>query len=317
MSAAASGRRQGRVPSSVVTGQDIEVRVPRRRARARAAGTARAAKAAKAANAVKAANAAKTARALAAAATALAVLAGCAGGSVLGAGTGQAATARAATSPVSATRGASPGPSGSPAGPPARQSAPASPPSSPPASPSVLPVGPPAAASLPQTSALPRTDDTAFGNAVHDIWLAVTTGDPNDALPAFFPEQAYQQVKAIADPDADWDDRLWHDFTLDVAAAHRLVPRGATLVKVIVPAQYAQWIGVGACYNKVGYWHVPGARVVYRTGGVTRSFGIASFISWRGVWYLVHFGAVVRGGDYGIVDDPAAGEGVTGPPGGC
>ncbi|HEX9042727.1 MAG TPA: hypothetical protein VF838_17220, partial [Trebonia sp.] len=206
-------------------------------------------------------------------------------------------------------RGASPGPSGSPSGTPVRQSAPASP--------SALPVAPPAAAALPQTSALPRTDDTAFGNAVHDIWLAVTTGDPDNALPAFFPEKAYQQVKGIANPDADWHGRLWYDFTLDLAAVHKLVPRGATLDKVIVPARYERWIGVGACYNNVGYWNVPGARVVYRAGGATRSFGIASFISWRGDWYLIHLGAEVRSGAYGIVDDPEAGEGIPGPPGGC
>ena len=152
---------------------------------------------------------------------------------------------------------------------------------------------------------------------MHDIWLAVTTGDPDDALPAFFPEKAYEQVKAIGDPDADWQDRLWYDFTLDLAAVHKLVPRDATLVKVVVPAQYVRWIGPGACYNSVGYWNVPGARVVYRAGGVTRSFGIASFISWRGDWYLVHLGAEVRSGAYGIVDDPEPGEGVPGPPGGC
>jgi hypothetical protein len=264
-----------------VTGRGIEVRGERRRAVASAAGVA----------------------------AALVVLAGCSGGSAPGAGAGQTVAASAAASPVSATHGAPPGRNGAPV----RQSAPVSPP----ASPSALPVAPPAAASLPQTSALPRTDDTAFGNAVHDVWLAVTTGDPDDALPAFFPEQAYQQVKAIADPAADWDGRLWYDFTLDLAAAHKLVPRDATLVKVIVPAQYVQWVGIGACYNNVGYWHVPGARVVYRAGGVTRSFGIASFISWRGDWYLVHLGAVVRSGAYGIVDDPEAGEGVPGPPGGC
>jgi len=152
---------------------------------------------------------------------------------------------------------------------------------------------------------------------VHDIWLAVTTGDPDDARPAFFPEKAYVQVKAIGDPEADWQGRLWYDFTLDLAAVHKLVPPDATLVKVIVPAQYEQWVGVGACYNRVGYWNVPGARVVYRAGGVTRSFGIASFISWRGDWYLVHLGAEVRSGAYGIVDDPEAGDGVPGPPGGC
>jgi hypothetical protein len=238
---------------------------------------------------------------------ALAVLTGCSAGAAAGPVARPAITARAATSPsrASVTHGTSPSPSGTAVRPPA------------PASPSALPVAPPSTASLPQTSALPRTNGRAFGNAVHDIWLAVTTGDADNALPAFFPEKAYAQVKAIADPDADWQGRLWYDFTLDLAAAHKLVPPKATLVKVVVPAQYARWIGAGACYNKVGYWNVPGARVVYDADGVTRSFGIASLISWRGDWYLVHLGAEVRGGAYGTVDDPEPGEGTPGPPGGC
>jgi hypothetical protein len=180
-----------------------------------------------------------------------------------------------------------------------------------------MPVAPSSAATLPQTTARPRTDNAAFASAVHDIWLAVTSGDPEYARPAFFPEKAYEQVKAIADPAADWQARLWDEFTLDLAATHRLVKPGAVLIKVIVPAQYAQWIPVGACYNSVGYWHVPGSRIVYREDGATHSFGIASLISWRGDWYLVHFGAVTRDGAYGIVDDPETGQGIPGPPGGC
>jgi len=216
-------------------------------------------------------------------------------------------------SPVSAPRKASPGASRSPGEKPTRK--PATKPA--PAKPSALPVGPANAGSLPQTSAFPRSASTAFNNAVHDIWLAVTTGDPRYALPAFFPEKAYEQVKAIADPESDWQGRLWYDFTLDLAAAHKLVKPGATLTKVIAGTQYAQWIPVGACYNSTGYWHLPGARLVYREGGVTHSFGIASFISWRGDWYLIHFGAVVRSGAHGIVDDPETGPGVPGPPGSC
>ena len=183
--------------------------------------------------------------------------------------------------------------------------------------PSALPVGPASAAAAPQTKAFPETSSTAFRNATHDIWLAITTGDPGYAKPAFFPEKAYEQIKAIADPASDWTNRLWYDFTLDVAAAHKLVKPGATLVKFEVPTQYAQWIPPGACYNSTGYWHAPGTRVVYRQDGTTMSFGIASFISWRGDWYLIHLGALTRGGAYGIVDDPAQGAGIPGPPGGC
>jgi hypothetical protein len=71
------------------------------------------------------------------------------------------------------------------------------------------------------------------------------------------------------------------------------------------------------CENAVGYWHLGGARLVYRQRGGLRSFGIASLISWRGRWYVVHLGAVLRSGTQGVVDTPAAGPGVPGPAGGC
>ena len=91
----------------------------------------------------------------------------------------------------------------------------------------------------------------------------------------------------------------------------------ARLVRVIVPAADAAWVSPGACYNSVGYWHVPGARVVYREHGQERSFGIASLISWRAVWYVIHLGAVIHSVVTGVVDQPAAGPGIPGPPGGC
>ncbi|HEX8009136.1 MAG TPA: hypothetical protein VF482_22225, partial [Trebonia sp.] len=137
------------------------------------------------------------------------------------------------------------------------------------------------------------------------------------ARPAFFPEAAYVQVKAIGDPQGDWQNRLWYDFTLDLALVHHLVGTGAQLVRVVMPVDYTVWVPPGACYNSVGYWHAPGARVVYRQGSQLRSFGIASLISWRGVWYVIHLGAVVRGAAVGEVDDPAVGPGVPGPPGNC
>ena len=184
------------------------------------------------------------------------------------------------------------------------------------ASPSAVPVAPGAGA-LPQTRAFPRTDSAAFRHAMADLWLAVTTGNPRFARPGFFPVAAYKQVKAEPYPVPDWQDRLWYDFVLDVRATHRLLGSGARLDRIIVPKAYAAWVYPGACHNKIGYWHVPGARVVYRAHGQERSFGIASLISWRGVWYVVHLGAVSRTVVTGIVDQPAVGPGVPGPPGGC
>ena len=177
------------------------------------------------------------------------------------------------------------------------------------APPSAVPVAPGAGA-LPQTRAFPRTDSAAFRNAMADLWLAVTTGNPRFGRPGFFPVAAYKQVKAEPYPVPDWQDRLWYDFVLDVGAAHRLLGSGARLDRIIVPKAYAAWVYPGACHNKIGYWHVPGARVVYREHGKERSFGIASLISWRGVWYVVHLGAVDRTVVTGVVYQPAIGPGV-------
>jgi hypothetical protein len=146
------------------------------------------------------------------------------------------------------------------------------------------------------------------------LWRGVRSGRLAPALAAFFPEAAYLQVKAIAHPAADYRTRLLGEYALDIAAAHALLGAGAAsakLVRVSVPEGYAHWVPPGACYNRVGYWEVPNSRVVYREGGQLRSFGIASMISWRGVWYVVHLGAVVRASSGGALDDPSAGPGVS------
>jgi len=65
------------------------------------------------------------------------------------------------------------------------------------------------------------------------------------------------------------------------------------------------------------YWHLPGVRFVYSVGGAVQSFAIASLISWRGQWYVVHLGPNPRPEDIGTVDQPAAGAGSPGPAGGC
>jgi hypothetical protein len=195
--------------------------------------------------------------------------------------------------------------------------APASP--SPRPSPSVIAVPPPPA-SLHQTMAFPSAHTRVFRAEMTDLWAAVVADRPSFGIDAFFPLTAYQQVKAIADPTADWHNRLFADFRIDVVAAHQLLgpsARTARLVQVIVPSAQASWIVPGVCDNGVGYWHVAGARVVYREQGQLRSFGIASLISWRGRWYVVHFGAVLRSAAVGVVDQPSLGTGTPGPPGGC
>jgi hypothetical protein len=167
--------------------------------------------------------------------------------------------------------------------------------------------------SLPQTHVYPSAHTSTFKALMTALWAGVVNDASGPALPAFFPKRAYEQLKAIDGAGADWTDRLAHDYRLDIQAAHSLLGAGARRAKLIgvdVSASFGHWISPGVCDNSIGYYEMPGARVVYSIGGRTRSFAIASMISWRGVWYVIHLGAVLRSSDTGIVDDPASGRGI-------
>lgn len=170
----------------------------------------------------------------------------------------------------------------------------------------------PAPGSLPQTHAYPPGSGARFSSLMAALWSGVVGDSPGPALAAFFPREAYTQVKAIYSAGSDWTNRLVHDYELDIAAAHGLLgadPARARLVRVLIPSGYGHWVPPGACYNRVGYYELPNARVVYSQNGQIRSFGIASMISWRGVWYVVHLGAILRSSDSGTVDEPELGQG--------
>lgn len=153
------------------------------------------------------------------------------------------------------------------------------------------------------------------------LFRAITTDSTTIAAPLFFPESAYVSMKTgrIPAPASDYQERLVAFYRLDLARYHQvIVAQGAaTFIGVNVAGTRAQWISAGDCENSIGYWHVPGVRLVYRVAGAVRSVAVDSLISWRGVWYVVHLGPNPRRRNVGTLDAPSLGRGRAGPPGGC
>jgi hypothetical protein len=154
------------------------------------------------------------------------------------------------------------------------------------------------------------------------LWQAIVDDSIDEARPLFFPESAYLQMKTgvISDPASDYENRLIAFYGLDIGAYHSLLTSegtGVTLVDVLVDPTYATWIAPGQCENRIGYWHLPGVRLVYDVDSVEYSFAVASLISWRATWYVVHLGPNPRPQNVGTVDQPSLGAGAPGPPGGC
>jgi hypothetical protein len=165
---------------------------------------------------------------------------------------------------------------------------------------------------LPQTGTFPTTTSPVFVANMAALWNAVVTNSLPTGMTAFFPEAAYVQLKTVASASSDFTNRLESEYGLDIAAAHALLgpdPAAAQFVGVNADSSDGHWINPGVCDNDVGYFELPNTRVVYTVDGQTQSFGIASMISWRGEWYVVHLGAILRSGSGGEVDDPETGPG--------
>jgi hypothetical protein len=148
---------------------------------------------------------------------------------------------------------------------------------------------------LPQTRDKPATSSPAFGQGTAALWAAIVKDEPGLAMPFFFPLDAYEQVKDVADPSADWKHRLVAAYERDIHALHaRLGAQAATahFLGLEVPEARARWVEPGEEWNKLGYYRVFGSKLRYEIGGDSDAFEIKSLISWRGEWYVVHLSAI-------------------------
>lgn len=149
---------------------------------------------------------------------------------------------------------------------------------------------------LPQTDERPRSDTTRFRRVSAELWSAIVDDNPAKAAPFFFPKSAYRQVKDLSDPDVDWTSRLWSEFSADVTTYHDRLGAGAratTFVGLEVPSAQMQWITPGVEYNRGSYWRVLNSELRYRTrDGSLQTLAVASLISWRGEWYVVHLASI-------------------------
>jgi hypothetical protein len=148
---------------------------------------------------------------------------------------------------------------------------------------------------LPQTHDMPRASGSAFEARVAALWDAIIQDDPQRAMPLFFPLGAYEQVKDVANPAADWKHRLVAAYAQDIHALHGRIAEGGArprFVALDVPDGRARWVEPGEEYNRIGYFRVFGSKLRYEVEGAQRAFDVKSLISWRGEWYVVHLSGI-------------------------
>lgn len=147
-------------------------------------------------------------------------------------------------------------------------------------------------APLPQTRDRPSVESPSLRWRLDRLVAAIAHDDPERALPAFFPRVAYEQVKAVAHPERDWEQRLVRAFRRDIHDYHRQLGRdaaGARLAALVLDERRVRWMDPGTEGNRLGYHRVTRSRLRLRlSSGAERELELTSLISWRGEWYVVH-----------------------------
>jgi hypothetical protein len=144
---------------------------------------------------------------------------------------------------------------------------------------------------LPQTEDRPGSSP-AFERRMQLLFEAIVANDPSIAEPVFFPVVAYEQVKDIKKPAADWKHRLMKAFARDIGRHHKKLgpePQACRFVGVDVDEKRVKWMERGKEGNKLGYFRVTRSTIRYTDpSGQEKKLGLTSLISWRGEWFVVH-----------------------------
>jgi hypothetical protein len=145
---------------------------------------------------------------------------------------------------------------------------------------------------LPQTEDRPSVESPAFRRRMQLLWDAIIANDSKIAERAFFPVEAYEQVKDIKNPAADWRSRLLRHFARDVRDYHERLgadPKACRFEGVEIDEGRVQWMKPGREGNRVGYFRITRSRIRYTDPkGRPRTLELTSLISWRGEWFVVH-----------------------------
>jgi hypothetical protein len=148
---------------------------------------------------------------------------------------------------------------------------------------------------LPQTHARPEPSGEPFDARVRALFDGIAQDDVAHAMPFFFPLSAYAQVKAIANPAADWKARLVAHYARDIHTLHAALGPNAARARFVaadVPMDKTRWVDPGEEYNRIGYFRVYGTKLRGEIDGAPVTIDVTSLISWRGEWFIVHLTGV-------------------------
>jgi hypothetical protein len=127
-----------------------------------------------------------------------------------------------------------------------------------------------------------------FEPRVRALFDAIVHDAPERAADAFFPRDAFLQVKAMQNPGRYFD-KLRARFDQDIHALHRsLGDLSQARFERFELARRGGWVAVGEEGNKLSYWASRHSFLYYRVGDEVKRFEVRVAITWQERWYVIH-----------------------------
>ena len=135
----------------------------------------------------------------------------------------------------------------------------------------------------------PRPAIGDFEARLQQLFEAIVHDEPARAADAFFPRDAFLQVKAMQNPGRYYD-RLRSRFEQDIRALHGML--GVTAAQ----ARYERFelakrgglVAPGEEGNRLPYWASRHSFLFYRVGKQLRKLEVRVAITWQERWYVIH-----------------------------
>jgi hypothetical protein len=117
---------------------------------------------------------------------------------------------------------------------------------------------------------------------------AIAKDDPSLATDIVFPRDAYIEVKDVADPGRQWDEKVMGAFRRNVHAIHKKTKgiERAQLTSLELGQPISQVVPRRHDMN-LTLWRVTRSRLNFMIDGRTLHSEIGELLSWRGAWYVL------------------------------
>lgn len=136
-------------------------------------------------------------------------------------------------------------------------------------------------------SAMPASSGEDLDKRMSHLLEAIAHNNPDLAVDALFPRDAYVALRDVPDPQKAWEKRVSNPFRRSIEQMHKRMKgiEHARFVSFEIGRSIVQ-VSPKKREFKKPLWRVKHSKLTFTLDGKQRQIDIAEMTAWRGAWYI-------------------------------